>query len=85
MLLLKHKKAHREQLMLLGLHRLLTRQSQTIQLTKKSKPQKTLPKIKKTKKFKTKLVVSCKVPKVKQKKFNQPLIKLLTKKKRKVS
>jgi hypothetical protein len=71
--------------MLLGQHRLLTNPNQTTQLTKKNKPTKTQPKTKKTKKLKTKPAVSSKAQNLRQKTFNQPLIKLLTKKKKKAS
>ena len=71
-LLLKLKKIHRQQLMLLDLPRLLTTINQTTPMTKKNKLPKTQPKPKNQKKSKIKPQESFKVPNRKLKIFSQP-------------
>ena len=71
-LLLKLKKIHRQQLMLLDLLRLLTTINQTTPLTKKNKLPKTQPKPKNQKKSKIKPQESFKAPNRKLKIFSQP-------------
>lgn len=81
----KLKRIHKMQLMLQGLLRLLITENQTTLKTKKIKLLRMPPKQKNLNRTKTKLQVSYKLPKKKQKIFNQPLTKLLIKKKKKVS